>query len=106
MQPFSVDLFVCLDKSTLKPVDIMENFPPLYKGRIIEAKSLTKDDSNLMVFAFVAGNTKEYLVDKRNKCENIPIGYLAQKLQQLHLLGFHPISVSYLVLWIVFLIDR
>lgn len=87
-------MFVCLDKTSLKPVDISENFPPLYKSKIIKAESLTKDDPNLMIFAFVAGHIKEYLVDEKNKCENVPIGYMSQKIEQLKILGFHPVIVS------------
>lgn len=84
---------MCLDKNTLNPVDIANNFPPLYQGKSIEAKSLTKDDPNLMVFAFIAGNTKEFSPDQRNDGEFVPIGHLAQKIGQLKLLGFHPVVV-------------
>lgn len=89
------DLMVCLNKSTLKTIDISENFPPLYSGRNITANTLTKNDPNLIVFAFVASNTKEYLIDVQNKYEDIPLGYLAQKIGQLKLLGFHPITVNF-----------
>lgn len=84
---------MCIDKNTLKPVNISENFPPLYTGKIIEATTVTKDDPNLLVFAIVATQTKEYLIDDRNKCENIPIGHMKQKVQELKMLGFHPILV-------------
>ncbi|XP_055319239.1 uncharacterized protein LOC129576975 [Sitodiplosis mosellana] len=87
------DLIVCLNRNTLEPVDISSNFPPLYKSKIINAASLTNDDPNLMVFSLIASNTKEYLTDKYNKCENIPLGFLAHKITQLKILGFHPIIV-------------
>lgn len=86
---------MCIDKNTLKPVDVTNNFPPLYKSILIDAKSLTNDDPNLMIFPLIASNTSEFLIDKNNKCENIPIGYLAQKITQLKMLGYHPIVVSF-----------
>lgn len=84
-----------MDRRNLKSVDITKNFPKLYSGRSIEASCLTKDDSNLIVFAFIAGNTKEFSSQmvSRNKCEDIPIGILAQKVQQIKMLGFYPIVV-------------
>lgn len=80
----------------MKAVDISHNYPELYRGKIIEAASLTKNDPNLVVFAFIAGNAKEYLNDKRkysSPSENSPINFLKQKEEQLQLLGFHPITV-------------
>lgn len=88
----------------MKSVDVSENFPPLYSGQITEARALTKDNPNLLTFAIIASNTKEFLNDDRNKCENIPIGYLAQKVQQLELLGFHPIVVSNFDFFVLILI--
>lgn len=88
---------MCIDKSTLKSVDVSERFPPLYEGITIDAKSLTKDDPNLVVLAFLAGNLKEFSANNKvdkNKCEIIPIGYLSQKVEQLKILGFQPITVS------------
>lgn len=95
---FFIDLIVCFDKKHLKPVDISNNFPEPYKGRHIEASRLTNDNSNMILFAFVAGNTKEFSSSMfgHKKCESIPIGYLAQKIQQIKLLGFHPIVVIYI----------
>lgn len=60
---------------------------------MIEAKSLTKDNPNAIVFAFVAGNTKEFLLHKLHNGDCIPLGYLAQKIDQLQRLGFYPIVV-------------
>lgn len=79
--------------NTLEPVDLSSKFPPLYESKLIDAKSLTDNDPNLMVISLIASNTKEFSIDKYNKCENIPIGYLAQKITQLKILGFHPIIV-------------
>ncbi|XP_031638100.1 uncharacterized protein LOC116350445 [Contarinia nasturtii] len=87
------DLFVCMDKITLKTIDISKRFPPLYEGHFIEARSLTKDDPNLIIFAFVTGRTKNIVNDDRNNCENIPNGFMSQKIEQLKMLGFHPITV-------------
>lgn len=98
------DLLVCVNKNTLEAVDISKNFPPLYQGKSIEANTLTKNDPNLMVFAFTAGNTKEYSTDYRNKCEDVPIGHLAQKIEQLELLGFLPIVVIFQFIALSYLI--
>lgn len=92
---FFEDLIVCIDKNTLQGVDISKKFPELYKSHLIDAKSLTNANPNLMVFSLIASNTKEFSVDKFNKCESIPIGYLAQKITQLKILGFHPVVVSF-----------
>lgn len=86
-------MIACIDRDTLKPVDISKKFPPLYQGKSIEANTLTNNDSNLIVFAFIASNIKEYSFDNRNKCIPIPLGYMAQKVEQLKLLGYQPIMV-------------
>lgn len=74
-------------------MDISRNFPPLYQGKTIEASTLTNNDSNLIVFAFIASNIKEYSCDNRNKCIPFPLGYMAQKIEQLKLLGYQPVLV-------------
>lgn len=87
------DVIACIDRNTLQPVDISRNFPPLYQGKSIEASTLTNNDSNLIVFAFIASNIKEYSFDNRNTCIPIPLGYMAQKVEQLQLLGYQTVMV-------------
>lgn len=82
-----IDLFVCIDKRTLASRDISSNYPPRYNGKSLGASEITQSDANLMVFAFVAVNQKNY----RDK---IAVGYLKMKREQLSLLGYHVVIVS------------
>lgn len=82
-----IDLFVCVDKSTLVSKDISSNYPTQYNGKCFEASQLTQNDPNLMVFAFVGVNV-------RNFKDEIAVGFLKIKREQLSLLGYHVVIVS------------
>lgn len=88
---------MCLNTKTLEVVDVSKNYPELYKGRIIDAKILTKNDPDLMIFAFVSGDNIEYENNEKNKCSDMVASYTEQKCQQLRLLEFHPIKVNFTI---------
>lgn len=82
-----IDLFVCIDKTTLASKDILSNYPPRYNGKSFGTSEITQNDANLIVFAFVAVNVKNYK-------DKIAVGYLKMKREQLSLLGYHVVIVS------------
>lgn len=66
-----------------------DKFPPLYTGEIISKDSVVGDgNNNLEVFAIIAGQKKMFW----NDCST-QTGRLRQRVDQLKLLGFHPIVV-------------
>lgn len=84
------DIFVGIDIDTMENIDVTENFPPLYTGKNITAQSIKGDKSNLEIFAFISASRK-MLVSGTNRYT----GVLQQKYDQLRLLGFNPIVISY-----------
>lgn len=83
------DIFVAIDKTTDKAIDVKHLFPPSYTGQLISAQKIIADNSNLELYAFVAANFPNFDV-KTGRL----LGNIKQKLQQLELLGFHTVLVS------------
>lgn len=75
--------------------DISQNYPELFTGKPIDAKSLTKSNPNLLMLAFVSSDNFEYEADESNKCLYYATSYTEQKCQQLQLLGYHTIVVNF-----------
>lgn len=94
---------MCINKETLESVDVSDRYPPLYTGKSFEASQLTGNDPNLIVFAFISGNIQNINInnEKSNSCENDSFSYLELKMQQLKILGFYPILVSPMKIYIV-----
>lgn len=84
------DIFVGIDKTTGKAVDVSHLFPPEYTGQLIWARQIVRDDPNLELYAFVTVNTRMFDVETGRG----GMGGNMQKLQQLNLLGFHTVFVS------------
>lgn len=76
-------------------MDVKENYPTLYTGKSFDANTLTNNANDLMVFALVVGNMRDFASKEMNN-ESVPVGYMKMKIDQLKILGFHPIWVKYI----------
>lgn len=78
------------DKEKGEFIDYKNDFPEPDTGAIIWKDEITKSNPNLEVIAIVSSFFKNH-----NFGTNIPNGYLQQKLNQLALLGYRCIDVSF-----------
>lgn len=83
------NIFVGIDKTTGKAVDVSHLFPPPYSGQLIWARQIVGENPNLEVYAFVSESFRPF-DDETGE----PTGAIKQRLQQLNLLGFHTVFVS------------
>lgn len=83
------DIFVGIDKTSGKAIDVSHLFPPPYTGQLIRAHKIIGDHPNMEVYAFITANRRMFDHETGRM-----MGDIKQKLQQLELLGFHTVLVS------------
>lgn len=85
-----LDIYVIIDKRTRCAIDPTQHFATDRVELILTKKMVTANESNLEVFVISIGLERQYFESEGNYQLT---GYFQCKLDQLKLLGFHPIVV-------------